>query len=469
LNQPDPIWLPQPGAQQDAWLTPADELYYGGQAGGGKTDLLLGLALTAQRRSIIFRRNFTQFKGGEGLISRAMSVAGRKGHWASRINGLLMNDGRTVEFGGVEDIGELGKWKGRAHDFKAFDELSEFMEQMYLFLIGWLRTTDPTQNTRVVGAGNPPTTVEGEWVIRRWAAWLDSQHNNPAAPGELRWFARLGDKDEEVEGPDAFDYHGEQVKPKSRTFIPASLVDNPILARTGYGSQLQALPEPLRSQLLYGDYTIGLRDDPWQVIPTAWVDAAMRRWVDARPDEQATAAGLDVARGGEAKTVLAQRWGSWFAPLERYPGKETPDGQEGRRIVMAALRKGGYCNVDVIGPGASVVDLCREVDLAARPINFGAGTKRKDRTNLLKFLNVRAFAYWSMREALDPEKGDNIMLAPDNELRADLCAARYDIRVSGLQIEDKDEISKRLGRSPDAGDAVVLAAMPPLGADVTFR
>jgi len=95
-------------------------------------------------------------------------------------------------------MGELGKWKGRAHDLKCFDELSEFMEQMYTFLTGWLRTTDPRQRTRIIGAGNPPTTVEGEWVIRRWSPWLDSQHKNPAKPGELRWFARLDDKDTEV-------------------------------------------------------------------------------------------------------------------------------------------------------------------------------------------------------------------------------------------------------------------------------
>jgi hypothetical protein len=42
------------------------------------------------------------------------------------------------------------------------------------------------------------------------------------------------------------------------------------------------------------------------------------------------------------------------------------------------------------------------------------------------------------------------------------------MRVSGIQIEDKDEISRRIGRSPDAGDAVVLAAMPPLHAGVAF-
>jgi hypothetical protein len=469
LRDPNHVWRPQMGPQMEAWLTDADELYYGGQAGGGKTDLLLGLGLTAHRRSIIFRRNFTQFKGGEGLIQRSLAVVGTRGHFSSRINGLLMNDGRTVEFAGVEDLGELGKWKGRPHDLCAFDELSEFLEQMYTFLGGWVRTTVVGQRTRIVGAGNPPTSVEGEWVIRRWGAWLDNQHSHPAKAGELRWYARIDDKDTEVEDGQPFEFRGELITPKSRTFIPASLKDNPILARSGYAAQLQAMPEPLRSQLLFGDYTIGLKDDPWQIIPSAWVEAAMRRWhPEMRSEGQATCAGLDVARGGGAKTVLAQRWGNWFAPLQRYEGKETPDGQEGRRIVVQALLNGGYCNVDVIGPGAAVVDLCREVDSDVVPVNFGAGTKHKDRTNLLRFLNVRAFAYWSMREALDPEKGDNVMLPPDTELKADLCAPRWMMRVNGIQVEDKDEIVKRIGRSPDAGDAVVLAAMPPLHAGVAF-
>jgi hypothetical protein len=191
-----------------------------------------------------------------------MELIAGQGHWSSRVNGFLLKDGRTLEFGGLEDLGALGKWKGRAHDLIGFDELPEFLEQHYAFLIGWLRTTLPGQRTRVVGAGNPPTTNEGEWVIRRWAAWLDSQHNRPAGPGELRWYARLDDKDTEVEDGEPFAFKGEMVTPKSRTFIPASLTDNPLLARTGYASQLQSLPEPLRSQLLYGDFHIGITDDP---------------------------------------------------------------------------------------------------------------------------------------------------------------------------------------------------------------
>jgi hypothetical protein len=449
-----------------------DNLYLAGEhfIPTHNTQLLLGLALTAHQRSIIFRRNYTQFKGGEGLIQQALTLTAGRGHFSSRINGLMLKDGRTVEFGGVEDMGELGKWKGRAHDLKGFDELPEFLESMYLFLVGWLRTTDPNQRTRIVGAGNPPTTADGEWVLRRWGAWLDGQHDHPAMPGELRWYARIDDKDKEVESGEPFQYKDETVTPRSRTFIPASLKDNPMLARTGYANVLAGLEEPLRSQLLYGDFSIGIKDDAWQVIPTRWVDEAMRRWhPENRPEGPADAIGFDVARGGDAKNVLSQRWGAWFAPLHRVPGKDTPDSGEGARIVSEALQHGGVANIDVGGPGAAVVDTTRMIVPYEKvmAVNFGAGTKRRDRSGLLKFMNIRAFMYWSLREALDPEHGDNLALPPDPELKADLCAARYEIRISGIKVEDKEELMKRLHRSPDAADAVVLCAMPS-GAPVAF-
>ena len=40
----DMAWIPNPGPQTEAYYCEADELLYGGEAGGGKTDLLLGLA-----------------------------------------------------------------------------------------------------------------------------------------------------------------------------------------------------------------------------------------------------------------------------------------------------------------------------------------------------------------------------------------------------------------------------------------
>ena len=70
-----PIWVPQPGPQTEAFHSPADVLFYGGQAGGGKTDLLLGLALTAHKRSILFRREYEQLKG---IIDRSIDIIGNR-------------------------------------------------------------------------------------------------------------------------------------------------------------------------------------------------------------------------------------------------------------------------------------------------------------------------------------------------------------------------------------------------------
>jgi hypothetical protein len=316
----------------------------------------------------------------------------------------------------------------------------------------------PGQRCRVVTTGNPPTSAEGEWVIRYWAPWLDAQHPNPAEPGELRWFAVVGGADVEVGSSAVFIHKGETIQPRSRTFIPARLSDNPFLAGTGYAAVLQGMPEPLRSQMLYGDFEIGTKDDPWQVIPTSWIRAAQARWSEeAKPEGKQTAVGVDVARGGIDKTVLAPRYGVWFGPLEKYPGTDTPDGPTVAGLVAASLTNGGYANEDVIGVGASVYDLGRLQNLDVRAINFAAGSDAFDKSGRLGFVNVRAAAYWGMREALDPDSGDGLMLPPDPELLADLTAPKWSMRTSGIQIESKEDIVKRIGRSPDSGDAVVLA------------
>ena len=452
------LWRPIPNSPQtEALDCPADELFYGGSAGGGKSWLLIGLALTRHRKSIIFRREYPQLKD---IVQSTHELLGgtRARYNTNDAMWRAIPGGRTLEFGAVQYEHDVNKYKGRAHDLKAFDEVGELSEYQYRFLTGWLRTTVPGQRTRVVCTGNPPTHAEGEWVIRYWAPWLDGQHPNPARPGELRWFTVLDGRDTEVADGKPFQHNGETVYPRSRTFIPARLTDNPYLASTDYGSVLQALPEPLRTQLLYGDFSVGVKDDPWQVIPTEWVRLAQARWMERADPGSQSALGVDVARGGDDQTVIAPRYGTWFAPLQKHSGISTPNGQRVAGLILAARRGSATVNVDVIGVGASVYDQLAQYP-GVRGINFGEGTEFTDKSGRLRFANVRAYAYWSFREALDPATGQGLALPIDNELLADLTAPKWTLRGGRIYVESKQEIIKRLHRSPDCGDAVVLALM----------
>jgi hypothetical protein len=281
-----PVWTPLPGPQSAAFSSEADELFYGGAAGGGKTDLLLGTGLQNHWRTIVFRREFQQLKGIKDRSNELYYDIGKYNgsDWTWRFK-----DGRTIEFGACQFEGDEQKYQGRPHDLKGFDEVTHFTKRQYKFLTGWNRTTkiDPSTGkfyrTRVIACGNPPTTAEGQWVADYWAPWLNPSHPDPALPGELRWFITNSDGDDmEVSSPDPIymEINGQETEifPRSRTFIRARIQDNPFLMSSGYISILQALPEPLRSRMLQGDFGIGEDDDRWQVIPTAWILAAQSRW-----------------------------------------------------------------------------------------------------------------------------------------------------------------------------------------------
>jgi len=91
-----------------------------------------------------------------------------------------------------------------------------------------------------------------------------------------------------------------------------------------------------------------------------------------------------------------------------------------------------------------------------------------DRSRKYKLTNTRSAMYWLLREALDPETGDDLALPPDKERLADLTALRFEVRASGIVVEPKERLKECLGRSPDCADAVALAHLRPQWSQFRF-
>lgn len=448
-------WRPQSDPQRMAYESEADIIGFGGAAGGGKTDVAIGKALTQHRKTLILRREATQLTG---IIDRLTEIlGGRDGYNGAERIWRLPERGAQIEFGSTPAADDWTKYQGRPHDLLVFDEAANFLEIQIRALLAWLRSTDPNQRCQALLCFNPPTDVDGRWIVAFFAPWLDKRHPNPAQPGELRWFASIDGRDVEVASGEPFDHQGQTIRPMSRTFIPSRVTDNRFLAGTGYMAMLQSLPEPLRSQMLYGDFEAGMSDDPWQVCPTAWVEAAMERW--QRPDRlpRMTSLGVDVARGGRDETVIARRHGMWFDEPLSYPGAETPNGPAVAGLVIAAQRDRAPMHIDVIGVGSSPYDFLASSRLPAYGVNVAEGTHETDLSGRLPIKNVRSLLWWRMREALDPAANTGIALPPNDRLRVDLCTPKWDFKTGVIRVESREDIERRIQRSPDYGSAYVLA------------
>jgi hypothetical protein len=159
---------------------------------------------------------------------------------------------------------------------------------------------------------------------------------------------------------------------------------------------------------------------------------------------------------------LSRHHGAWFGRLKKYRGPTTDSGPKAAHLVLREHAGTAKVHVDAIGYGASCYDcLYDHLGKLAVAVNVAAVSEEFDRTGKYRLTNVRAAAYWRLREALDPESGEDLMLPPDPELLADLTAARFEVRASGIVVEAKEKIKERLGRSPDCADAVALAYYRP--------
>jgi hypothetical protein len=490
------VWLPQPGPQNKAYFHMADEMLYGGAVGGGKSDLLVGLALTAHVRSVIFRLQSVDLDGFWDRLSDVSKAITGTNNAVKKV--LKTTDGRVIEGGHLELPGSEKTWQGRPHDLIGFDEAAQLDELKVEFVIKWLRSTTKGQRQRVVFATNPPVpeikdgqlvdTGTGDWLLRWFAPWLDERFANPAGDGEIRYcfMIREGDRLRTiwVEAPGCYDPKthklvafatpadraaaidaGKVMVAKSRTFVRSLLKDNVFLKGTGYAERMASTPEPLKSMLMLGDFTVKGEDHPMQIIPTQWVLHAQQRWNDWQIDPDFKKLIMlvlfgDVAQGGADTTVLAPLFtADYFGELIAQPGRETPDGVAVAQMLIGAQRHGALLGLDGTGgwAGDTMRTLQRDHKIDAEMVVSSHTTGNWTPDMRYRYGNLRAEMWWGFHVALDPKSEYEIALPPSVRLRSQLTAPHWYARGKNMFVESKEELRKRIGSSTDEADAVLGA------------
>lgn len=197
--------------------------------------------------------------------------------------------------------------------------------------------------------------------------------------------------------------------------------------------------------------------DDEAVVPLSWVEAANRRWVEwdlaGRPQEPGREIfGVDVARGGTDFTGVARRTGAVVSSVVAWNIADTT--RLVARLKRKMLHQTDMSVIDVIGVGAGVVDMMRQWNRGVIAFNASRKTKRLDRSGEYGFKNQRAAMWWMMREMLDPAFDPTLALPPIDDLIGELTAPKWRIAVgSKIQIESKEDVKKRIGRSTDLADA----------------
>lgn len=229
------------------------------------------------------------------------------------------------------------------------------------------------------------------------------------------------------------------------------------------------------------------------VIPLPWVEAAIRRWEawDEKgrpPIVGRSIVGCDVARMGEDKTCFAVRVADCITDIFTYQHADTMVTSDvllgrgrmvdldGREIVLPPWQTTPFMQyvVDSIGVGAGVKDRLRQYFrehpqmYTPEVIGFNASKGTSVVIDDFAFFNQRAYAWWRMRKLLDPAqnngRGSSVMLPPHDEMIRDLTTPKWTPADTGkppkIKIESKEDIRKRLSRSPDVADAIIMAFLP---------
>ena len=241
-------WCPHtPTDRQAAFLeVDALEALFGGAAGGGKSDALLMAALQGVDvpgyAALVLRKTYADLSLPGAIMDRAAEwLRPTAATWNDREKTWRFPSGASLTFGYLETDSDRYRYQGAEFQCVCFDELTQFSEVAYSYLLSRIRRTKGGALDRVPlrmrGATNPGG-VGHAWVAKRWGIQPDGTQDATQA------------RDEET---------GE-----ARVFVPSRLDDNPHLDRDEYRRALARLDATTRAQLERG---LWVQDSTGLVLP----------------------------------------------------------------------------------------------------------------------------------------------------------------------------------------------------------
>ena len=268
---------PQAGPQEAFLATPADIAIYGGAAGGGKTWALLIEAIRHVHNplygGVIFRRTYPQIANEGGLWDESMSLYPLLGGEPNQTHLRWDFPWRSsVRFAHMQYEKDKLQYQGAQIPFIGWDELTHFTESQFFYMLSRNRSMSGIPGY-VRATCNPDAE---SWVAAFIAWWIDQRETTddgttnptyglpiPERAGVIRWFVRIADVMHWADSADELrerfsELPADDVQPKSVTFIPAKLTDNPALleADPTYRASLLAMPYVERERLLGGNWKV---------------------------------------------------------------------------------------------------------------------------------------------------------------------------------------------------------------------
>lgn len=317
------IVRPNSKAQERFLASPADIAIYGGAAGGGKS---FGLLLECVRHSrnakfgaVVFRRTFPQITREGGLWDNSMELYAPMGATPNQTElQWTFGSGARVKFAHLQHEKDKLDWQGAQVPLLCFDELPHFTESQFFYLLSRNRSLCGVK-PYVRATCNPDAD---SWVAKLIEWWIDEESGLPIPEraGVVRYFVRA---DEQIQWAstekELIEQYGPEFRPKSLTFIPASIYDNKTLLQKNpeYLANLLALPLVERERLLKGNWKV--RNEAGKVFNRDWfevVDAAPAGGKDVRfwdlaatekklaSDDPDYTAGVKIRKLGDAYYIL---------------------------------------------------------------------------------------------------------------------------------------------------------------------